>query len=70
MPRVETVPHPGIERHYTDQALQLFQAIGKKPTMVIKKCPKFVANRLQAAICDEAYSLVQRGVVTAEELCL
>src|SRR5699024_7151279 len=27
-----------------------------------------IANRLQAAVCNEAYSLVERGVISAEDL--
>lgn len=68
MPLVEIVLHPGREIKYTDQALQFYQATDKKPIVVKKECPRYVANILQAAICSEAYSLVQRGVVTAEEL--
>ena len=68
MPLVEIVPHPGTQSKYTDQAFHFYQATGKKPIIVKKEVPGFVANRLQAAICNEAYSLVQRGVVTPEEL--
>lgn len=68
MPLVEIVPHPGTQSKYTGQAFQFYQAMGKKPIIVKEEIPGFVANRLQAAICNEAYSLVQRGVVSAEEL--
>ena len=68
MPLVEIVPHPGTQGEYTNEAFQFYQAMGKKPIIVKKETPGFVANRLQAAICNEAYSLVQRGVVSAEEL--
>jgi 3-hydroxyacyl-CoA dehydrogenase len=68
MPLVEIVLHPGREIKYTDQALQFYQAIGKKPIVVKNECPRYVANILQAAICSEAYTLVQRGVVTAQQL--
>ena len=68
IPLVEIVPHPGTRSEYTDQAFRFYQAMGKKPIVVKKEVPGFVANRLQAAVCNEAYSLVQRGVVSAEEL--
>ena len=68
MPLVEIVPHPGTQSKYTDQAFRFYQAMGKMPIIVKREIPGFVANRLQAAICNEAYSLVQRGVVSAEEL--
>ena len=68
IPLVEIVPHPGTQSKYTDQAFQFYQAMGKKPIIVKKEVPGFIANRLQAAVCNEAYSLVQRGVVSAEDL--
>ena len=68
IPLVEIVPHAGTQGKYTDQAFRFYQAMGKKPIIVKKEIPGFVANRLQAAVCNEAYSLVQRGVVSAEEL--
>jgi 3-hydroxyacyl-CoA dehydrogenase len=33
-----------------------------------QEVPGFAANRLQAALCNEAYSLVARGVLSAEDL--
>ncbi|MCJ1310975.1 hypothetical protein MMC25_004644 [Agyrium rufum] len=68
MPLIEIVPHPGTESKYTDQAFRFYQAMDRKPIVVKKETPGFVANRLQTAILNEAYSLVRRGIVTAEEL--
>ena len=65
---VEVVPHPSTQSQYTDQATQFHKLMGKAPVVVKKETPGFVMNRLQAAICNEAYSLVQRGIVSAEEL--
>lgn len=33
-----------------------------------QETPGFIANRLQVAVMREAYSLVNRGVVSAEDL--
>ncbi len=41
-------------------------AIGKKPVMVNKDVPGFVANRLQVALAREAFDLVSKGVISAE----
>ena len=36
--------------------------------LIHKEVPGFVANRLQAAINAEAYSLISRGVISAQDL--
>lgn len=49
-------------------AYQFYQSLDKDPVVVRQETPGFVANRLQAAVCSEAYSLVARGIVTPEDL--
>lgn len=68
MPLVEVVPHPGTGHVYVTAALQFYGSLGKDPVLVNKETPGFIANRLQAAICAEAYSLIARGIVSAEDL--
>ncbi len=46
----------------------LLTRIGKKPVVIQKEVPGFVANRLQAALLREALSLVESGVVTAQDV--
>jgi len=40
----------------------------RKPVVIQKEVPGFVANRLQGALLREALWLVQRGVVTAQDV--
>ncbi|CDM30926.1 Fatty oxidation complex, alpha subunit FadB [Penicillium roqueforti FM164] len=68
VPLVEVVPHPGTGHVYVTAALQFYGSLGKDPVLVNKETPGFIANRLQAAICAEAYSLIARGIVSAEDL--
>ena len=68
MPLVEVVPHPGTDQAATQRALQFYQSIGKAPVLIKQETPGFAANRLQAALCNEAYSLVNRGILSAEDL--
>lgn len=68
MPLVEVVPHHGTDPKVSARTLELFKSLGKKPILVRQELPGFVANRLQAALIPEAFSLVSRGVITAEEL--
>lgn len=68
MPLVEVVPNPQTSEESIQLALDFYRYIGKEPICVRQETPGFVANRLQAAVNHEAFSLVQRGVVTAKEL--
>lgn len=68
VPLVEVVPHQGTGDAYVTAAIEFYRSLGKDPVLVKKETPGFIANRLQAAVCAEAYSLVSRGVVSAEDL--
>ncbi|OJI88780.1 hypothetical protein ASPTUDRAFT_182254 [Aspergillus tubingensis CBS 134.48] len=68
VPLVEVVPHPGTSQDYVTGAYNFYKSLDKEPVVVHQETPGFIANRLQAAICAEAYSLVSRGIVSAEDL--
>lgn len=68
MPLVEVVPHPGTSEEYVTAACDFYSGLDKDPVVVRKETVGFIANRLQAAVCAEAYSLVSRGVVSAKDL--
>ncbi|CAL5866554.1 uncharacterized protein PFLUO_LOCUS763 [Penicillium psychrofluorescens] len=68
IPLVEVVPHPGTNTSSTSTAMDFYRSIGKSPILLRHEVPGFVANRLQAAINNEAYSLVSRGIISAEDL--
>jgi 3-hydroxyacyl-CoA dehydrogenase len=68
MPLVEVVPHPNTSTAAISTAVQFYSSLGRKPIHIKRETPGFVANRLQAALCNEAYSLVSRGIVSAQEL--
>ena len=68
VPLVEVVPHPATGSEYVDAACQFYKSLDKEPVLVKQETPGFIANRLQAAVCAEAYSLISRGVVSAEDL--
>ncbi|PKK50426.1 hypothetical protein CI102_7610 [Trichoderma harzianum] len=72
MPLVEVVPHDKTNSYTVDTAMSFYKAMGKSPVLVNQECPGFVANRLQAALAREAYSLVHRGIVSAEacDICV
>lgn len=68
MPLVEVVPHPKTSTTAIESALSFYKKIGQNPVLVKQETPGFVANRLQAALVNEAYSLVSRGIISAEDL--
>jgi len=62
------VPHPNTDQSAITAALDFYKSLGKRPIQLRKEIPGFVANRLQAAINNEAYSLISRGIVSARDL--
>jgi 3-hydroxybutyryl-CoA dehydrogenase len=46
----------------------LLVKIGKRPVIIQKEIPGFIANRMQAALFREALWLVQRGYVTPQDV--
>ncbi|WXC54126.1 hypothetical protein SNK03_000131 [Fusarium graminearum] len=68
IPLVEVVPHPGTSSDVVSSALAFYKSLGKKPILLHQEVPGFVSNRLQAAINNEAYSLISRGIVSAKDL--
>ncbi|EGP91169.1 unnamed protein product [Zymoseptoria tritici ST99CH_3D1] len=68
MPLVEIVPHPKTSQTAIETARTFYASIARRPIVVKQEIPGFVANRLQAALLNEAYSLVSRGILSAEDL--
>lgn len=68
VPLVEVVPSADTSTEVVERALETYRAIGKKPILVRAELPGHVANRLQAAMWQEAYSLVDRGVVSVVDI--
>lgn len=68
IPLVEVVPHPGTNQEAISDAMEFYKSLGKRPILLHREVPGFVSNRLQAAINNEAYSLISRGIVSAEDL--
>jgi 3-hydroxyacyl-CoA dehydrogenase len=68
IPLVEVVPHPDTSHQSIMTTLDFYRSLGKRPIHIHQEIPGLVANRLQAAINSEAYSLISRGIVSAEDL--
>jgi 3-hydroxyacyl-CoA dehydrogenase len=70
IPLVEVCGGKAMSEEAIQQTLAFYTAIGKKPIRLNKEMKGHVANRLQAALWQEAFYLVQQGVVSAEDVDL
>jgi 3-hydroxyacyl-CoA dehydrogenase len=68
LPLVEVVPGKRTSDDAVGTAMDFYSALGKKPIRLRHELPGHVANRLQAALWREAYSLVDRGVATVADI--
>ncbi|GIO04109.1 3-hydroxybutyryl-CoA dehydrogenase [Brevibacillus reuszeri] len=68
VPLVEIVRHETTSEKVVQTTQALMKQIGKSPVLLKKDVPGFIANRLQAALMREAFSLVEAGVADAEEI--
>lgn len=68
IPVVELVPGPWTDETVLERTRELMQRVGQKPVVIRQEVYGFVLNRLQAALLNEAFRLVEDGVTTPEEL--
>ena len=68
VPLVEIVASPSTPADVVNRAVAFYRAMGKRPQVLAKEIPGFVANRLQAALFREAVFLVAQGVVSEQQL--
>ncbi len=68
LPLVEIVPDPAMGEETVEALRTLYVEMKKRPVVIRKEHPGFVANRLQAALGREAASLVQNGIATVEDV--
>lgn len=68
IPLVEVVGGPSTSPEVIERALAFYRDIGKRPIHLRREVPGHLANRLQAALWREAYSLVERGVATVADV--
>ena len=68
IPLVEVVAHARTRPEDVQRVMAFYRLVGKKPMLLRKEVPGFVANRLQSALLREAVLMVKWGVVTVDEL--
>jgi carnitine 3-dehydrogenase len=68
IPLVEVVGGKATSSAAIETAMEFYAAVGKRPIHLKKEVKGHVANRLQAALWREAFSLVHEGVATVADI--
>jgi 3-hydroxybutyryl-CoA dehydrogenase len=68
VPLVEVVLGELSDPVMGEQVCQIYRDAGKKPVLVRKDIPGFLANRIQHALMREALSLVDAGIATPDDV--
>jgi L-gulonate 3-dehydrogenase len=68
IPAVELVPAPWTGKDTMARAHRVMSAIGMAPIVMEKELDGFVMNRLQGALLEEAFRLVDGGYCSAEDV--
>lgn len=68
VPLVEVVLGPDTDSLVADALTAFMRRCGSVPILVRKDVPGFIANRLQHALGREAFSLIEEGIATPEDI--
>ena len=68
VPLVEVVLGAQSDPNLAEQVCNFYRSHGKKPVLVKRDIPGFLANRIQHALMREALSLVQEGIATPDDI--
>ncbi len=68
IPLVEIVRGPLTSQETVDRVKALLIAAGKKPIVISRFLPGFIANRLQSALNNEVLHLLDNGYATPEDI--
>ncbi len=68
VPLVEVVLGQDTDPAVGEAVCALYRRVGKKPVLVRKDIPGFLANRIQHALMREALSLIDSGIASAEDV--
>ena len=68
VPLVELVPAPWTDPAMVARTRDLLASVGQVPIRVNRELKGFIVNRLQGVLLTEAFSLVEQGFVSAEDL--
>lgn len=68
VPAVEIVPGPETSADLVNRTAEFLTSMGQAPIVMNKEVDGFLMNRLQGALLDEAFRLVEEGYASAEDV--
>ena len=68
VPLVEVVGGPETSAWAIDRTVSLLESVGKRPVVMRKFVPGFIANRIMMAMADAAEELIDSGACTPTEI--
>ncbi|CUH34704.1 L-carnitine dehydrogenase [Jannaschia seosinensis] len=68
IPAVEVVPAPWSDPEIVERTAQLMERIGQTPIRMKREIDGFIMNRLQGALLQEAFRLVEQGIADPEDV--
>lgn len=68
VPLVELVPAPWTDPDVVRRTRALMESVGQEPITMHKEVAGFIVNRLQVALLNEAFALIEDGCITPEDL--
>jgi L-gulonate 3-dehydrogenase len=68
IPAVEVVPAPWTSPDALERTRLLMLDIGQHPLMMTKEIDGFLMNRLQGALAEECFRLVESGIVSVDDI--
>ena len=68
IPAVEIVPAPWTDGGAVARTAALMREAGHAPIVMAREIDGFVVNRLQGALLDEAFRLVEQGIASPEDV--
>lgn len=68
IPAVELVPAAWTRKDILEQARRVLLEIGQRPIVMMKEIDGFLMNRLQGALLEECFRLLEGGYVSVEDI--
>lgn len=68
IPAVEIVPAPWTAPEFVARARAIQEQIGQRPIVMLKEIDGFLMNRLQGALLEECFRLLEGGYASAEDI--
>ncbi|KAA0018805.1 3-hydroxyacyl-CoA dehydrogenase [Salinicola corii] len=68
IPLVELIPAPWTSDEVVQRTRALMDEVGQSPIVLNKEVAGFAVNRLQGALLNEAFALIEDGVISVEDL--